>query len=134
MTGGARAETSHWIFCSSWGNPALKDNLIALKTFLGCPLEGLSPRPDCFSPLFLFLITQSLFAVEQLALDPWFYLVEETHHVKAPEIFVTAQWMPSLSAAGPHSFQQKVISWGTFSRVEIGPIPKDNLTMVKSPM
>ena len=48
MTGGARAETSHWIFCSSWGNPALKDNLIALKTFLGCPLEGLSPQTRLF--------------------------------------------------------------------------------------
>ena len=54
---------------------------------------------------------------------------------RVPEIFVTAQWVPSLLAAGPHSFQQNVISQGTFSWVEISPIPKDNLTMVmKSPM
>ena len=86
-----------------------------LRLSLGVLWKACPPRPDCFSPLFLFLITQSLFAVEQLALDPWFYLVEETHHVKAPEIFVTAQWVPSLLAAGPHSFQQNVISQGTFS-------------------
>lgn len=45
----------------------------------------------------------------------------------------TAQWVPSLLAAGPHSFQKNVISWGIF-QVD-GFVLNDNLTMVmKSPM